>query len=700
MDGVEDGVVDGAGDREKEMRAPPGFSSPSPIAVILNYWKDFDLEREKGKLDEQGLRIGENQENSLKNRRKLAESTRDFKKADPEEKIKLFASLLKGYQEEVDNLTKRAKYGENAFLNIYQKLYEAPDPLPGLVSADELATQVAELEIDNRKMKQELEEFRAEAAHLKNQQATVRRLEERNRLLEQQMEEKVKEVVEMNKRSLAEENSKNLEVLKERERSLQDQLRAAKESVQNMQRLHELGQSQLFELRAQSEEERAAKQSELNLLTDEVDRAEARLLSLEREKEQLRSQLQSIHNQEAQYREKLDNETSSSLEASLTVKEKIISELHLELHKLEATLASERDEHLSEVKKFTGLIHDKDLAIEDLRREISERPTLKVVEDLRKQVKILQAVGYNSVEAEDWEIATRGEDIGKLETLLLDKNRKMEHELTQVKVQLSEKTSSVALFEARVKELEQKVDEQKKLITKLEEDILKGYHSADRRPTRSDEWESTDSGIPTDLFEHTGGKQSGPEEERNSMLDVICSQRDRFRQRLREAEEELRLVKEKSRTLELDLERSKADNVKLYEKMRYVQDYTQDRPMPRGKKRMEDLESGGGVDIESKYKKMYEDDINPFAQFSKKEKERRYKELGIRDKITLSSGRFLLGNKYARTFIFFYSIGLHLLVFMSLYRLSAESDYNVRKDPTVHSANIKPVYFKPLNTTG
>lgn len=49
----------------------------------------------------------------------------------------------------------------------------------------------------------------------------------------------------------------------------------------------------------------------------------------------------------------------------------------------------------------------------------------------------MQAVGYNSVEAEDWEIATRGEDIGKLETLLLDKNRKMEHELTQFKVSLS-----------------------------------------------------------------------------------------------------------------------------------------------------------------------------------------------------------------------------------------------------------------------
>jgi homeobox protein cut-like len=36
-------------------------------------------------------------------------------------------------------------------------------------------------------MKLELEEYRAEAAHLKNQQATIRRLEERNRQLEQQV---------------------------------------------------------------------------------------------------------------------------------------------------------------------------------------------------------------------------------------------------------------------------------------------------------------------------------------------------------------------------------------------------------------------------------------------------------------------------------------------------------------------------------
>ncbi|KAK9051069.1 hypothetical protein SSX86_027695 [Deinandra increscens subsp. villosa] len=43
-------------------------------------------------------------------------------------------------------------------------------------------------------------------------------------------------------------------------------------------------------------------------------------------------------------------------------------------------------------------------------------------------------VGYNSIEAEDWEVATSGEETSKPESLLLDKNRKMEHQLTQLKV--------------------------------------------------------------------------------------------------------------------------------------------------------------------------------------------------------------------------------------------------------------------------
>lgn len=55
------------------------------------------------------------------------------------------------------------------------------------VVMQEQDVKLSELESENRKMKVELEEFRTEATHLKNQQATIRRLEERNRQLEQQV---------------------------------------------------------------------------------------------------------------------------------------------------------------------------------------------------------------------------------------------------------------------------------------------------------------------------------------------------------------------------------------------------------------------------------------------------------------------------------------------------------------------------------
>ncbi|GAB2270239.1 hypothetical protein Dimus_005143 [Dionaea muscipula] len=662
-------VSDSGSDRQKSDSSSP---SSSPISVLCNFWKEFDLEKEKSLLDEQGLRIAENQENSQKNRRKLAESTRDFKKASSEEKLSSFSTLLKGYQEEVDNLTKRAKFGENAFLNIYQKLYEAPDPYPALASIADQTMKVSELESENRRMKVELDEFKTEATHLKNQQATIRRLEERNRQLEQQMEEKVKEIVEIKQRSFAEENQKTLEVLKEREQSLQDQLRQAKESVSTMQKLHELGQSQLFELRAQSEEERAAKQSELSLLMDEVERAQSRLLSLEREKGLLRSQLQNAD--EESEKKKSDSVYSDSvLENSLSAKEKIISELHAELHNIETTLADERNQHINEIKKLKVQLSEKDIALEELKEELQARPTLRLVEDLRKKVKILQAVGYNLIDAEDWDVATSGEEMSKLESLLLDKNKKMEHELTQLKVKLSEKASLLEAAEIKITELTGKVHEQQKLIQKLEDDILKGYSSKERRGSLFNDWDLSEAGS-AELSESADNKHISSDQDHSSMLKVICNQRDRFRARLRETEEEVRLLKDNIRELTEELEKTKADNVKLYGKIRYVQDYNLEKVVSRGsKKHSEDLESGFTSDVETKYKKMYEDDINPFAAFSKKERDQRYKELGLRDRLTLTSGRFLLGNKYARTFAFFYTIGLHILVFTCLYRMSSLS---------------------------
>ncbi|EFJ48484.1 hypothetical protein VOLCADRAFT_47269, partial [Volvox carteri f. nagariensis] len=97
---------------------------------------------------------------------------------------KTVGPLLKQYQEEIDRLTKRAKHGETAFLDLYQKLYEAPDPAPALAMAFEHATRATDLEAQCKKMATELAEYKAESAQIKNQDLTVRKLEEKVRALE------------------------------------------------------------------------------------------------------------------------------------------------------------------------------------------------------------------------------------------------------------------------------------------------------------------------------------------------------------------------------------------------------------------------------------------------------------------------------------------------------------------------------------
>ncbi len=54
----------------------------------------------------------------------------------------------------------------------------------------------------------------------------------------------------------------------------------------------------------------------------------------------------------------------------------------------------------------------------------------------------------------------------------------------------------------------------------------------------------------------------------------------------------------------------------------------------------------------------------------RREKQKRYTNLSAAEKITLNSTKFFLSNKLARTFVFFYAVGLHCLVFATLYHFT------------------------------
>ena len=105
-------------------------------ASCLESWQAADLPNVQLSLDEQATEIAAHGQESNHRRRELAGATRAFKSSVGSDLIPSFAQLLKAYQEEVDELTKRAKYGETCFLTIYRVIRELPDPVEELNAAN------------------------------------------------------------------------------------------------------------------------------------------------------------------------------------------------------------------------------------------------------------------------------------------------------------------------------------------------------------------------------------------------------------------------------------------------------------------------------------------------------------------------------------------------------------------------------------
>ena len=77
--------------------------------------------------------------------------------------------------------------------------------------------------------------------------------------------------------------------------------------------------------------------------------------------------------------------------------------------------------------------------------------------------------------------------------------------------------------------------------------------------------------------------------------------------------------------------------------------------------------------MENKYRSMYESQTNPFTQFSQMERQRKYAELSVAEKITLNTTRMFLSTKGSRTFVFFYMVTLHLLMFVTTFHWAHET---------------------------
>ncbi|ORX40652.1 CASP C terminal-domain-containing protein [Kockovaella imperatae] len=619
---------------------------PDPPEINLS-----DLQKS---LDTTALELVDNQKDNMMGRKKLAEQTREFKKLpDDAEKFNAIKVLLKAYQSEIDSLTRRAKMSETSFLNVYKLLSDAPDPYPLLDAAVDQTVKVAEA----RMMQAEANRLREENAELKKQVAQKDQVEEKRKKAEKKaedLEQKVKDHVKLRREVSTQSSS-----LTCREKDLQRQVQTAKDQVRDMHMSNENTQAKLMDASQRQEQDVVARLAEMDLVAADLIRANERVATVERRNELLRSEIESVRSGSAHA------ERVKSLESQ-------IQELEAEASKLLRALDQAQD---AKAEAERNVEKRSEQTAKDLAAQASEIETLRSkvkqfadYDEIKRELEIMKFVEFSGADFDDDDVGlpdpnadVANKELGRsLENLLVAKNRRVLDELTRLRVTWEELSAEHAKSEENLTSLQTELDRVKGLNEKLENDLMSINKGEDR---------STTGLAGLDIGKDRGASPA-PD---TSILPIVTSQRDRFRQRNAELEEELRKQFESISDLRAEVKSLQADNLKLYEKVRYMQSY-RDAPaagpsragMLNGVMRRED-EIG-------RYKDKYEESMNPFEAFKGREAQRAIQALNPLERAVFALTRAIIGNKRARSLFILYAACLHLLILFVLWNTMAASD--------------------------
>ncbi|XP_028276475.1 cut-like homeobox 1b isoform X3 [Parambassis ranga] len=629
---------------------------------MFQYWKRFDLQQLQKELDATATQLANRQDESEQSRKKLIDLSREFKKNTPEDLRKQVAPLLKSFQGEIDALSKRSKEAEAAFLNVYKKIIDVPDPVPVLELAQQLQLKLQrmhDIETENTKLRETLEDYNKEFAEVKNQEVTIKALKEKIREYEQSLKNQAENLAQEKQLQLHNDYAEKERKLQESQDSMSSRLEEAEHKAQSLQTALETTQAELFDLKTKYDEESTAKADEIEMVMTDLERANQRAEAAQREAESLREQL-SLKNQsqplsspakaDADTEQSAEVASHSNLEAELRAKERETAQLVEDVQRLQASLTKLRETTSSQITQLEQQLSSKSAVLKELEEKLQKQADY---EEVKKELSILKAMEFGTSESV--------QDSSKpLEVLLLERNRTLQSESAALRIANTELSGRYTELQVEFSAAVRTSTEQKELILKLEHDL--STIQAMSRPDADGSEVSSMGNIPEPIKEATamfaGSGMSPhpelPQGQMDSLLSIISSQRERFRSRNQELEAENRSMQQTMQALQNELDSLRADNIKLYEKIKFLQSYP-------GR-------AEGSDDTVMRYSSQYEERLDPFASFSKRERQRRYLSLSPWDKATLSLGRVILSNKMARTIAFFYTLFLHCLVFLVLYK--------------------------------
>lgn len=639
------------------------------------------------------------QKDSWTQRKEVATRTKDFRKLGDSSKLAELKPLLKSYQSFIDLLTNHNKSSSSAFLDLYSSFSEVPDPFPLLEASIDSLVLAADT----------VPRMKAENGDL---QRTVRNLTEQLEAAERRLtgdkERRIGEEKEQAGRIHQIESSwetimkHKTEIWAAKERALDEKVENQDKLLADLKATFEVSQ-RLGEYDAERVQpgRSLAAQAEMEMMNAELERATMRLAEVETSNEALQKELTRSISTLGATRQTPDEDNPAFIR------------LQMENSSLMRKVENARMERESERRLVEVQDRSKQRQIDQLQDERTKmQMKLKSLADyneIKRELDILRAIEFST--SDDVELLHTEENGSQsLEKLLLARNKKLSEDLTLLRVSNNESKSQLGSLLDELGSVSSDLAKSRTLCGTLENDLLHlqreyaisaaptlqsssaqqgNARAPNRRPglarpaSPTSSVSGTSAAIPTPTsrasneslrtlsFSQIGAQGTGMPNA-NSLLPLLTSQRDRFRARNQELENELKVAQANVNSLRIEVTALQADNLRLFEKGRYVSSYSQSRslsstqPPPQVySPPLDDYSSAPGI-LSANYKSSYDSTLNPFASFRHREGTRAYRRMRVPERIVYNMSKFLTSTRTSRNLFALYLFALHVLLLSML----------------------------------
>jgi homeobox protein cut-like len=599
-------------------------------------------------------------------------------------------------------------------------------------------------------LRSEVAEYEVEFKGLKNQDITIRKLEAKIEQLEKDREHEIQTELAKAREELAEVEGRRAAEALEREavtsrkvQSLELQLRAERAG-------REAGASRLLAVEDGLGEHEAAWEAQKQILVGDADRLREELAECARERDELRLRMEAVLEREEGGRSGSGMSSSdgdgtmspssgggakmllaeymserNAYEAEISELSDTCNALREELRAKEDSISEERASTKSKIEALERDRVSLTNQVTSLEIKIANAPSQDVVEKMRRELRILKRLEYNAMDIDHNDRSDPETTVGDdLESVLVAKLRKVEADLVRERREKSEGMKEREELNAELDKVKKSLGEAEELVATLENDLQLAVQtpSTSKATSRSNSSSAELPYAPTHpnpntlqsvldptaphIFDSNSIPQppaasvSSSNNERanddHSVATIVMAQRDRLRARCDALEAERDSFKRELQVQVQASESLKTDNTKLYEKVRYLQSFNVTSGGSTIRGRNSSLVSDRDLDIEA-LESRYEASVDPFRQFSRAERQRKYNEMSPLEKVVFIVAKTTLGSKEMRKALFFYILGMHLLVFVTTYHWSHSSscDFVHKHDALAHFHGGVPLPESP-----